>query len=607
MKKKYLLIIILVSNLNCNINNKLMDNHSFSRPDQIFTKHLDLDIEVDFFNKKIFGEAKYKLEKLKSVNHIILDIYNLKILKIESNGTKCSYSLGKHDSIFGQSLKINLEKHYDEISIFYETIKGAKALQWLDPNQTAGKKNPFLFTQSQAILARTWIPCQDSPGVRFTYNAKVKVPKNLLPVMSAVNPFEKNDIGIYNFTMTQPIPAYLMALSVGDLQFKKLGKHTGIYAEPSMLLKASFEFENTEKMLKLAEDMFGKYLWDRFDLLVLPPSFPFGGMENPKLTFVTPTILSGDRSLTSLIAHELAHSWSGNLVTNKTWDDFWLNEGFTVYLERRIIERLKGRDYSDMLTLLGKQDLEHTVSEIGKDHENTHLKLNLVKQDPDNGLTDIAYEKGFFFLKLLEEKFGRKQFDLFLNKYFNEYKFKAIDTEEFVEYLTNNLIKDGDIAINEIQIDKWIYGPGIPDNCPQVKSSKFNKVIQIVDQFNNGFKIEKIKSNNWSSHEWLYFLRNLPPNISYDQVKNLDDMFNFTDSGNSEILNIWFQIAIKTNYKKADKAMEKFLVNVGRRKFLEPIYSELMKYKPNKAKSIYKKARMNYHSVSKSTIDKIVF
>tara|TARA_B110000977_G_scaffold198214_1_gene282561 strand:- start:542 stop:2368 length:1827 start_codon:yes stop_codon:yes gene_type:complete len=583
-----------------------VDKHSFSEPHNIRTTHLDLAVTVDFENEVISGKAKYTLENLVGSRELILDANGLRIDKILSGGLERTYKLGRKDSILGQALIIDLEKNATDVTIYYQSAPNAKALQWLNPKQTAGKKHPFLFTQSQAILARTWLPCQDSPGVRFSYNASVKVPSELMAVMSAENPTEKSSDGIYKFKMKQAIPAYLMALGVGNLEFESLGVHTGIYAEPEMIAKAAYEFAETENMLKIAEKMYGKYAWERYDMLLLPPSFPFGGMENPRLTFVTPTILAGDRSLTALIAHELAHSWSGNLVTNKTWDDFWLNEGFTVYFERRIMEQMEDKDYADMLALLGKQDLEHTVNTLGHSHKDTHLKLDLLQRDPDDGMTDIAYEKGFFLLRLIEESVGRKQFDLFLNKYFTENAFKVMDTEEFVLYLNNNLLNNDVEAKNKIRLDEWIYGAGIPDNCPKVKSSKFRAVDQGILSFKKGYPLANINSEDWSSHEWLHFLRQLPKDLSLSKLKKLDLAFNFTNSGNSEILNAWFQLVIPTNYKAADQALEKFLMTVGRRKFLQPLYEALYLKNPRKAKRIYQNARENYHSVSTQTLDAIL-
>lgn len=583
-----------------------VDLHSFSEPHHVVTRHLDLDIEVNFDDKVIKGIASYQIDNISGKKQLILDAHGLVIEKIISNGKKCNFSWGSTDSIMGQALQIDIEKDTKEVSIHYQSAPGSKALQWLNPMQTAGKKHPFLFTQSQAILARTWIPCQDSPGVRFTYTARVKVPSKLMAVMSAENPIKKNNTGIYQFKMEQAIPSYLMALAVGDISYQSIGANTGIYAEPEMLERAVYEFSETEEMLHIAETMYGNYAWEKYDMLVLPPSFPFGGMENPRLTFVTPTILAGDRSLTSLIAHELAHSWSGNLVTNKTWDDFWLNEGFTVYFERRIMERLEGREYADMLSLLGKQDLEREIISLGSKNKDTHLKLNLKDRDPDQGLTDVAYEKGFFFLRLIEESVGRKQFDSFLKKYFSVNAFKVMDTEAFVAYLNKHLLDQKPEAKEKIKLKEWIYGPGIPDNCPNVKSTKFNAVDQAIASFEKGFPLKNISTDLWSSHEWLHFLRHLPKGISIKQLNQLDKAFNFTNSGNAEVLNAWFLITIPTDYSAIKKPLENFLMSIGRRKFLVPLYKALFIKDVKRASEIYNKARPNYHSVSRQTLDAII-
>ena len=591
----------------CNSKEDLrVDLHSFSEPHHVVTTHLDLDVEVDFEKEIISGKARYEIKNLTGHNQLVLDVNGLEIEKVTIDNKASSFQLGYQDSILGQPLIIDVDEDTKAVSIFYKTGADAKALQWLNPKQTAGKKYPFLFTQSQAILARTWLPCQDSPGVRFSYTAKVKVPKDLLAIMSAENPTEKITDGEYKFKMNQAVPAYLMALGVGDLVFESLGEQTGVYAEPSVIKKASYEFSETQKMLEIAEMMYGKYAWDRYDMLVLPPSFPFGGMENPRLTFVTPTILAGDRSLTSLVAHELAHSWSGNLVTNKTWDDFWLNEGFTVYFERRIMEKLEGREYADMLSLLGKQDLEHEVSALGHFHKDTHLKLDLSGRDPDDGFTDIAYEKGFFLLRLIEETVGRKQFDVFLKKYFTTHAFKVMDTEAFVTYINNNLLDSQPKLKEKIRLEEWIYSPGIPDNCPKVNSIKFDAVEGAIKSFKKGYPLVNIKTQGWSSHEWLHFLRNLPEDMDRNDLQKLDQAFGFTSSGNSEVLNAWFQLTIPSGYMQADKDLEGFLLTVGRRKFLKPLYEALYKKDPEKAKRIYKKARDNYHTVTIQTLDAIV-
>jgi aminopeptidase N len=398
-----------------------------------------------------------------------------------------------------------------------------------------------------------------------------------------------------------------MALTVGDLEYKQLGAHTGIYAENSLMEASAYEFAEMEDMLVAAEELYGKYHWEIYDMIILPPSFPFGGMENPRLTFATPTIIAGDRSLTALVAHELAHSWSGNLVTNATWNDFWLNEGFTVYFERRIMESLYGADYAEMLAELGYQDLMHTVEDYMKEgkSEDTHLKLKLDGRDPDDGMSDIAYEKGYFLLRLIEKSVGREKFDAFLKEYFTSNAFQVMTTEAFVEYLKMNLLSQE--FYEELKVDAWIYGPGIPDNCPAPESDRFEKVEAQIKLFADGNKANTLDTSNWTSHEWLHFVRNLPMNLDGEQMAELDKAFGFTQSGNSEVLAAWFQHTIRNNYVVADPVLEAFLIKVGRRKFLTPTYRALKESgKLEQARSIYEKARPNYHSVSTQTMDELL-
>src|SRR5690606_4957011 len=421
--------------------NSTMDVHSFAQPDVAVVKHLDLAISVNFGNRIISGTAAWEIETNGATGQIVFDTKGLEIEKVTyGNGNPAEFTLGKEDPHLGQPLTIQLQENTEKVVIQYVTSPDAAALQWLDPQQTAGKEYPYLFTQSQAILARSWIPCQDSQRIRFSYHAKVQVPTDLLAVMSAGNPTEKSSDGTYTFQQPHPIPSYLMALAVGDIRFHAIGRNTGVYAEPSMIEACAYEFADVQHMMDAAEELYGEYRWGRYDVIVLPPSFPFGGMENPELTFATPTIIAGDRSLVSLVAHELAHSWSGNLVTNATWDDFWLNEGFTVYFERRIMEAIEGRPYADMLALIGFQDLKNTIQRLGDTDPDTRLKLDLKGRNPDDGVTDVAYEKGFALLRTIEQAVGRERFDAFLKKYFNSHAFNSVTTEEFLDYYQKELI-----------------------------------------------------------------------------------------------------------------------------------------------------------------------
>ncbi|UII28358.1 M1 family metallopeptidase [Fulvivirga maritima] len=589
------------------------DPHSYAKPEESVVTHLDWHAEVNFDSTYITGKASLSIDNAENAKQLVLDIKDLDISKVtlgKEEETVAEFSIGARDSIMGSPLEINITPETRTVNVYYTTSKGAEALQWLSPAQTSDKKYPFLFTQSEAILARTWIPIQDSPGIRFSYTADVKVPSELLALMSARNPQEKNEKGEYHFKMETPIPAYLLALAVGDLEFAAISDRTGVYAEPSVIDTAEYEFAELEDMVAAAEDLYGEYKWGRYDLLVLPSSFPFGGMENPRLTFATPTILAGDRSLTSLVAHELAHSWSGNLVTNATWNDFWLNEGFTVYFEHRIMEKLYGRDYSEMLASIAAQDLKEEISTmINKGHENdTKLKLDLKGRNPDDGVSSIAYDKGYLFLRYLEEHAGREKFDAFIKGYFSRNAFKGMTTDEFIEQLDEHLLTEGRINIGKVKIDEWIFEPGLPDDAPMPKSDRFDHVDNQVKKFMNGTPAGKLDTAKWSSHEWLHFVRTIPDTVNMDQLKELDSAFGFTTTGNSEVLAAWLVQSIKHDYEPAAERMEEFLIHTGRRKFLEPIYGALLKKENGKERAleIYAKARPNYHFVSTNTLDKML-
>ena len=585
------------------------DPHSFAEPLEAVVKHLDLTIKVDFNIKLISGVARWTIENSSKGGEIIFDARNLKISKITlgDDERETTFDLGNDTKFMGQALKVKIDEATSKVNIHYTTSTDAAAVQWLNPQQTAGKKYPFMFTQSQAILARTWIPCQDSPGIRFTYNATVTVPKELLALMSAENPQQKNSEGIYTFKQPNAIPSYLMALAVGDMEFKAVDDRTGVYAEPVTLTKAVYELADMGKMTTAAEKIYGPYKWGRYDVLILPPSFPFGGMENPMLTFATPTIIAGDRSLVSLIAHELAHSWSGNLVTNATWNDFWLNEGFTTYFERRIVEDVYGKDEAKMQELLGYQGLQALVTEMGATNADTRLKVNFEGRDPDEGVSDIAYEKGYSLLRTIEEAVGREKFDLFLRGYFDTHAFNSVTTEVFLSYLEANLIK-GDKALQEkINIDSWVYQPGLPTNSPTPGSEKFTILDSLISQWKKSGNIS-VLNTKLSTNEVLYLISHLPSDITLKQMSDLDNTFKFTASGNSEIQAAWYTLAVRIKYLPAYSNIEMFLTNVGRRKFLMPLYKEMVKTPEGKewAKRIYSKARPNYHSVTYSSVDEIL-
>lgn len=573
------------------------DVHSYAQFDKAYTTHLYIDLNADFDKKILSGVAAHTI-KNNNASEIIFDIKDLNIEKVVTNDNinDVKFSIGAEDKILGRPLIVEITPNTTRVEIYYTTNPSSEAVQWLSPQQTADKIDPFLFTQGEAILTRSWIPIQDSPGNKITYSAKITVPDSLTAVMSA-NTVSNNN-GEFNFEMKQPIPCYLIALAIGNLEYKSLGKRSGVYAEPSMIDACYKEFEDLEKMIDAAEGLYGKYAWEQYDVIVLPPSFPFGGMENPRLTFATPTIIAGDKSLTSLIAHELAHSWSGNLATNASWDDFWLNEGFTVYFEGRIVEELYGKDYADMLSVLSYQGLLQELVELPA--EDTRLKLDLEGRSPDDGMSAIAYDKGCFMLMAIEKRVGREKFDQFLNTYFDHFKFKNLTTEEFLVYINKELPE-----VQKMNLNEWIYKPGLPSNCPKIESDKFDKVD--ANRINKTFLSNKSSTKSWTTHEWLHFIRGIDTSWTVNDFADADRIYDFTTSGNSEIAAAWYEQSIKAGYKTVYPELESFLVKVGRRKFLTPLYKALLAADDKStAMKIYQKARPNYHFVSTNTMDELL-
>ncbi len=589
-----------------------IDVHSFSTPGQVRVTHIQLDLTVDFAKKELSGTAILNFTRPPGAPKdapLILDTRGLTIESVD-NGfgdphlqRLLKYTLGKPDPILGSPLTITVDDDSGQVRIAYKTSPKASALQWLDAPRTAGKKHPFLFSQSEAIHARSWIPCQDSPAVRVTYDATIRVPEGLAAVMAADR--EGQQGSATRFAMKEPIPSYLIALAVGDLVFKPLGKRTGVWAEPSVVTAAASEFADTEKMVEAAETIAGPYRWGRYDILVLPPSFPFGGMENPKLTFATPTVLAGDKSLVSLIAHELAHSWSGNLVTNATWRDFWLNEGFTTYLERRIVEALYGKDRAAMEGVLGKQELRAEIDKFPAKDEILHIDLK--GRDPDEGMTRVPYEKGALFLQTVENLVGRERFDAFLRGYFDHFAFRSITTGDFEKYLREKLFpKEGR---EPIDLHAWLQEAGLPPDCPEPKSERFGELDALATKWSEkAITARDLKAENWSTLEWLHFLRALPKKVPADRMTELDNAYDLTGRGNAEIAEQWLLLAIRNNYRPADARLEGFLTSIGRRKFLTPLYAELLKAPDGKARAraIYARARPSYHPIAVDTLDKLL-
>jgi leukotriene-A4 hydrolase len=582
----------------------MQDVHSHARPDQVRSTHLDLELDLDFAQRVARGRVTHTLDRRDAKAPLLLDTDGLQIAKVDDqDGRELDWKLGADDPVLGQCLTVTLRADTARATVHYATSPDAEAMQWLAPEQTNGGKAPFLFTQGQAILTRTWIPLQDTPAVRVTWSARVRGPDGIVPVMSAM---ERGRDGPWStFAMTKPVPSYLIALACGDLVSRDISGRCAVWAEPSMIDAAASELADMEKMVQACEKLFGPYRWGRYDVLVLPPSFPFGGMENPCLTFATPTILAGDRSLVSLIAHELAHSWSGNLVTNATWRDFWLNEGFTVYLESRIMEAVFGVDRAAMEISLGMSNLADEMKTLPAADQVLHI--DLAGRNPDDGMTDVPYQKGAAFLRRLEQVFGREELDAFLQSWFDTHAFQSVTTDTFLAFLDEKLLKGDSQKGKQVDVAKWVRGSGLPGDAPVPDSTLFAAVDQALAAWKGGKPPAELHTKGWVTQQWLRFLHGLGT-PGKDKLAELDQAFGFTRSGNSEILCAWLVLAIQNDYHAVDRRLDLFLMTVGRRKFLKPIYEAMLKQPggTERAQAIYHKARPRYHAVSQRTLDAMV-
>ena len=597
------------------------DYHSYADTNAFRVKHLDLDLSASFDDQRLSGVADLTVTRVSpDAQDLVLDTRDLVIrqawwLRGPADLVPLRHTSGVRDPMLGAPLTLNLTPEMTgpefTVRISYQTRPEASGLQWVPAPLTADKTHPFLFTQSQAIHARSWIPLQDTPQVRHTFTARLRVPPGMRAVMgaeSASSPLELAADGVYKFSMPQPIPAYLIALGIGKLEFRATGARTGVYAEPSVVEAAAKEFAETEQMMQVSEKLFGPYRWGRYDLLILPPSFPFGGMENPRLSFITPTVIAGDRSLTSLIAHELAHSWSGNLVTNATWRDLWLNEGFTVYLQGRIMEAVYGARRNAMEETLDLAILRDELATHPKPDQ--ILAIDLRGRDPDDAFTQIPYIKGHLFLSWLRSRFGEDVLDKFLQTYFDAFEFRSISTELFREYLEANLLPQKPGAVTAAELDEWMYQPGLPKNAVLPHSDAF----QLVDAARREFLTGKsaaadLPGKSWTTHEWVHFIDGLPAKVPADKLAALDEAFGLTNVGNSEIAFSWLRVAIANEYSPAFPRLDSYLTGIGRRKLIKPLYEDLMKTPAGaeRARAIYTRARSGYHPIATATLDAIVY
>ena len=587
------------------------DVHSYARPAEARVTHVSLDLDADFQAKQLVGTATLTVERAPDAAEVVLDTRDLTVSGVtDAAGAPLDFAVGEADAMLGAPLTVQLPAEGDAITVAYATAPdAAAAVQWLGPEQTSSGE-PFLFTQGQAILTRTWIPTQDSPGTRQTYDARITVPAGLTAVMSADgNGAAAEAAGegreAFAFSLDTAVPPYLIALAVGDLEFREIGPRTGVWAEPDVVASAANEFADVEAMMDAAEALYGEYRWGRYDILVLPPSFPFGGMENPRLTFATPTILAGDRSLVSLVAHELAHSWSGNLVTNATWDDFWLNEGFTSYFENRIMEAVSGRDYADQLRALSRSGLDAELAEL--DAADTHLHLALAGRDPDDGMTSVAYDKGALFVQAIEEAAGRDRFDAYLRGYFDRWAFQPMTDERFLADLEEHLVQ-GDADLRDaIDAEAWIYGPGLPANAPAAPAAAFADVDAAAEAFAASGDPPS-EWSGWNTHERVRFLSALPEAVEDDRLAALDAAYGLNEIGNSEVRFAWLRQALRNEYAPAEASVRAFLSEQGRRKFVLPLYETLTATDWGRpiAQDLYARTRAGYHSVTSNSVDEVL-
>jgi aminopeptidase N len=589
------------------------DPHSYAQPDQVRVTHLDLDLTIDFPHKQLDGQATLKLDWVSpKASSLVLDTRDLKIAKIEALGTDgkttpLKYVLAPRDKQLGSKLTIATPTHPAQVRIVYTTSPQASGLQWLAPAQTADKKLPFMFSQSESIHARSWVPLQDSPAIRFTYDAHVHAPKDVRVVMSAINDAKHPLNGDFSFDQPHPIPSYLLAIGAGDIAVKETGPRSAVYAEPSVVGKAAHEFEDTEKMIATAERLYGPYRWGRYDLLVLPPSFPYGGMENPNMTFVTPTIIVGDKSLVSVISHELAHSWSGNLITAASWRDIWLNEGITTYVQGRITEALYGKTLADEEALLSARALQKSIGAMPSNSQK-------LAPDPrgvgaDDSLSDVAYDKGSWFLRTLEQRFGRDTFDNYLKGYFDHFAFQSISTEQMLDYMKPNLIEKYPGKMSWDEVKAWVYGEGIPKDAPLPDSPRFNALDKERTDFLAGtLAADKLDAKGWNTQEWMYFLDRLPDVAPLDKLQQLDAAWHLTGTPNAEIGMRWYSHAIAAGDKAAWTAAAEHMTRIGRLYLTLPLYQAFVRTPEGLAYAgqVYAKAKAGYHPLTQQAVDGII-
>ncbi len=567
-------------------------------------KHIDFRIGVNFATRTLDLDATYELQEPVR-GSLYLDCFKIDLKKAHAGGRELKREFDAKDDILGERLHLKGLENDRTFTLSFQTSPEARALQWLNASQTAGGNYPFLFSQCQAIHARSIFPCQDTPSVRFTFSAEIEVPEGLVAAMAAEQTGIRKESGrtFFTFNMPQPIPSYLFALGIGNLVFRELGPRTGVYAEPETIEAAAWEFAENETKIVEAEKLLGPYLWGRYDLLILPPSFPYGGMENPRLTFLTPTAILGTRGHTSLITHELAHAWTGNLVTNATWRDFWLNEGWTTYAETRITEVLEGKEVTDLHAAYDEKRLIEVMEYIGMDSPHTCLKLPNEK-DADQFSTIIPYYKGCFFLQECEYVVGRERFDAFIQKYMARFQFQSLTTEAFLDFLKAELPE----VFEKVNVQKWVYEPGLPEERRKPKSRLYDEVQGVLDDYQQGIKPAKEQVQDWHRYQILSFLQGLPRKISVEDCQYFENILDLEKRNDVALSHHFYPIAIASGYQAILPRIEQLMEKIGRMLYVLPIVRAMAEteWSRDYIRPLFERVRDHHHQITVRSIEGIL-
>ena len=609
------------------------DISTYSNFDKILQKSLYIEVTLDFKTKTLYGEITSTYKYIdKTEKYLILDLKGPKIQNIYNIQRNQKYPL-KYEIIenlpdknaLGTPLKINLplfgktKPNEIKIKIEFITNENCTAIQFLNKEQTHSKKYPFMFTQCEPIQCRSLFPCQDTPSAKVNVTVKTYIDKPYLMLFSGIpksiywDANKQKNVIVYKQQII--IPTYLIAFAAGKISYEKISERCGVYAEEEIIEKAKNEFKNAELYLSKAEEYLNrKYDWGTYNLLVLPFSFPYGGMENPNLTFVTPSLLAGDGSLSYVIGHEISHSWTGNLVTNKNWENFWVNEGFTTFMERKLDGMIYGEEMESLESIVGLNDLIRDIEMFGENNNYTQLMPNYENVDPDDGFCSIPYEKGFQFLIYLESLVGKDAFQNIMQEYIKKYAFQSVDYNAFKEVYENYVIDntegdDGKNILNDIDWDSWLYSKGKPFADFHFSSSLEDDAIQFAEKYfskKGNFEGDYELFKNWHTNVKVYFLNYVLNNINKvdDKVYKLirDNLKMNDDDYNMEVKNLWYQIGIKSKHDDVIPGMKKLLTSIGRMKYLKPLYKCWYEYNKKDARNFFDKNKNLYHSIAQKNI-----